>query len=412
MAGPLDIQAIARAAAARGYFSLDLLKGRQWRPEELRALYDEVSRQHIPLESPPDPAENLDVRDGVQIINALRHGTVPQCDLSALSVGRHMLRKRLTDDLQEVGRGSPRVRFLDAAYGAGKTHSLWLLAEAAFRQNFAVSFVTLSPGTCPLNSMLAVYGAIVNGIHTAGSRNQRGLRRLLDRWIEILQHDGQAVAQNRIRELAPYFVTALAEYAGARVNPIRPNHSRQDLLLEYLSGKRTLLRDLRALGIDHHITEANALTTLKEVTLLVRQLSFRGLCIFFDEAESVLSLNRAPQVDQAYQNLLRIVRAGPDLRNCYFVYAATPGFFDEYAAYWGESEAINPTHIYPLDRLSDDEMMELAKRISIIYGKAYDHAVPLQKIETIGQLLSSRTSDVGSFVRNVVTVLDRERRGG
>ncbi len=310
-----------------------------------------------------------------------------------------------------MGRGSPRVRFLDAAYGAGKTHSLWLLAEAAFQQNFAVSFVTLSPGSCPLHSMLAVYGAILNGIHTAGSRDQRGLQRLLDRWMEIVQRDGPAVAQNHIRQLAPYFVTALAEYAGARVNPIRPNYSRQTLLLDYLSGKRTSLRDLRSLEIDYEITDENALATLKDVTRLVRQLGFRGLCIFLDEAESVLSLNRTQHVDRAYLNLLRIARAGPDLRNCYFVYAATPGFFDEYAAHWGDSAVIDPSHIYPLERLSDDEFRQLARRISVICGKAYNHSLPIERVEAVAAQLPALTTDVGGFVRSVVAILDRERRG-
>lgn len=410
MAGPFDIEAIVRAAAERGYFDTDLLGGRYVTPQKLRKLYNELRRRRIPREAPPDPAEQLDRRDAVKIINALRHGTVPQCNLSALSVGRSALRRCLTNDLQEVGRGSPRVRFLDAAYGAGKTHSLWLLAEAAFQQNFAVSFVTLTPGSCPLHSMLAVYGAVLDGIHTVGSRDERGLQRLLDRWIEIVQRDGPAVAQAHIRQLAPYFVIALAEYAGARVNPIRPNYSRQTDLLNYLSAKRTLSRDLRALGIDYKITEENALATLREVTLLVRQLGFHGLCIFLDEAESVLSLNRAQHVDRAYLNLLRIVRAGPDLRNCYFVYAATPGFFDEYAAYWGDSAVIDPSHIYPLERLSSDEFRQLARRISVIFGRAYDHAVPIERVEAVTAQLPALTTDVGGFVRSVVALLDRERR--
>src|SRR5262245_58145631 len=180
---------------------------------ELGALHIELGRRGIPRRAPANPAEMLQQRDAVKIINALRLGTVPQCDLGTLSVGRAVLRQRLSDDLRTVGRGSTRVRFLDAAYGAGKTHSLWLLAEAAFQENFAVSFVTLSPGSCPLHSMLTVYGAILDGIHTAGLRDQRGLQRLFDRWIELVQREGPVAAGERIRQLAPYFVTVLAEYA-------------------------------------------------------------------------------------------------------------------------------------------------------------------------------------------------------
>jgi hypothetical protein len=258
--------------------------------------------------------------------------------------------------------------------------------------------------------MLAVYGAILDGIHTSGARDQRGLQLVLDRWIGIVQRDGRVAGQNHIRQLSPYFVTALAEYAGARVNPVAPNYLRQTLVLRYLSGQRTSLRDLRTLGIEYRITEENALTTLKEVTLLVRQLGFRGLCIFLDEAESVLSLSRARQVDRAFLNLLEIVRAGADLRNCYFVYAATAGFFDVYADYWGDSGLIDPSHIYPLKRLSSREYQDLARRIAAIYETAYTHVAPLAKLEAVAARLPAATTDVGGFVRSVVAILDRERR--
>lgn len=406
----LDVETILRAAQARGYFDTDLLRGYRVTPQELRTLYEELDRRRIPRQAPPDPAATVDRGDAVKIINALRKGTVPLCDLSPLSVGRAALRHRLIADLQDVGRGSPRVRFLDAAYGAGKTHSLWLLAEAAFQQNFAVSFVTLSPASCPLHSMLAVYAAILDGIHTAGSRDQRGLQRLLDRWIDIVQRDGPDTAQVRIRQLAPYFVTTLAEYAGARINPVYPNYPRQMLLLDYLSGKHAPLRELRALGIDYPIAEENALATLKEVTILVRQLGFRGLCIFLDEAESVLSLSRAQHVERAYQNLLHIVRAGPDLRNCYFIYAATAGFFAQYATYWGESAAIDENHIYPLARLSDEEFRLLARRIATIFSRAYNHDVPIGKVEMAAAEVWPLITSIGDFVRSTVAILDRERR--
>lgn len=424
MPDALNIRAEIRKAREQGYFDLSQLKGRYSR-EQLGDLLNELDRKHIPREPPgralgrleeemvrTSVSTRVDMRTARSIINSLRTGTVPPCDLTPLSVGRQRLGRQMVEDLTQVAEDSARVRFLNAAYGAGKTHSLWLLAETAFRQNFAVSFVTLNPRTCPLHSLLTVYGAILDGIRTSGTRGEPGLQRVLDRWIDIVNRDGQDVARDRIRQLAPHFVTALAEYAGARLNPIRPNPERQLFLLNYLSGRRVLRRDLSKLDISHIIDNANALATLREITILIRQLGFRGLCIFLDEAESVLSFSRFAQVDEGYRNLLRIVEAGPGLRSCYFVYAATPVFFDGYAAYWGAAASIQPAHIYELDRLSRDEYVELGERIAGIYSVAYDRSAAVEKLHAVATPLAEEANDVGTFVRAVVAILDRERRGG
>ena len=405
MPDPLNVQAEIRAAEERGYFDLGLLKG-TFAPHQLQVLFRELDQRKIPRQAPQDVMQPAVART---IINALRRGTVPQCDLTALSVGRVSLRRRLDLDLEEVGRGSARVRFLNAAYGAGKTHSLWLLAETAFRQNFAVSFVTLSPTECPLHSLLAVYGAIVAGVHTNESRQRRGLETLLDRWIEIIRQDGTHTAHRRIGELADYVVTALAEYAGATRNPVRPNYTRQQLLLRYLSGRHCLRRELRPLGLQHVVDESTALAELKQITLLVRHLGFRGICIFLDEAESALSFSRWQHISKAYQNLQHIVEASTDLQNCYFIYAATPSFFDTYRTYWQDDAAIAASAVYTLDALTMPEYRELAERITGIYGKSYGQAAPLEKVRLAAGSLAENTDGVGGFVRTLVAILDRER---
>lgn len=415
MSREFDIDAIVRAAREQGYFDMSLVKGLRFTPEQLRNLYAQLDRKRIPREQPEPPQDSLDRKTTVTIINALRTGTVPQCDLSPLSVGRATLRRRLTNDLEDVARGSPKVRFLNAPYGSGKTHSLWLLAETAFREKFAVSFVTLSPTSCPLNSMLTVYGAIVDGVHTSENRRDRGLERLLNRWIEIIQCDGREAAEQRVGQLPHYLVHALAEYAGATCNPIQQNHPRRLLILDYLAGKPCPRPQMRGLGLTSVIDDTSALETLKDLTILVRQLGFRGLCIFLDEAESVLSLSRLHLVYQAYANLCRIVQAGPKLRNCYFIYAATPSFFDDYVEYW-PADPIKDSHIYPLEPLTESEYSQLAERICRIYARAYVFQVPTTKVaELVKPLLQnlseSTAGHVGYFVRSIVTILDRLRSG-
>jgi hypothetical protein len=403
----LDVQAVVQAAKKRGYFDSSLIRG-SYTPDQLRTLFHELDRRKIPRET---PEERMDRGTALKIINALRTGTVPQCDLSALTVGRTALRARLTTDLHDVAEGSTRVRYLDADYGVGKTHSLWLLADMAFRENFAVSFVTLSPTSCPMHSLLAVYGAIVDGVQTSTASDGRGLEHLFDRWIEIVQRDGRSLAEQRLRQLAPYVVTTLAEYAGATHNPVRQHQERQMLLLNYLAGKRCPRRELRNLGITHLIDDTTALPTLEQITVLVRHLGFRGLCIFLDEAESVLSLSRGNLTNQAYMNLYHIAKVGPYLQNCFFIYAATPSFFNDYASYWPDQAVIDASTVYNLEPLQPEEHIELAERICGIYGKAYDWLAPVDQIRQIVPRITEN-GGVGALVRILVAILDRLRSGG
>jgi hypothetical protein len=205
-------------------------------------------------------------------------------------------------------------------------------------------------------------------------------------------------------------VAALAQYADATLNPVRPDPAKAAAILAYLSGRKSLVRDLRALGIGQQITEDTALTTLTDLTRLVRDLGFRGLCVFFDEAESALSFGTI-RTAQAFQNLYRLVQKAPSLPNCYFIYATTPSFFDSYRGYWPEDKPIADSHIYALEPLSLDEYVELAGNICAISSRAYDWNAPHEKVRQLVKPLVDETRDVGRFVRSLVAVLDRSRRG-
>ena len=53
--------------------------------------------------------------------------------------------------------GLSSFKLLVGDYGAGKTHFLYVLREIAWRSNFAVSLVKLSPSSCPFDKLELVY---------------------------------------------------------------------------------------------------------------------------------------------------------------------------------------------------------------------------------------------------------------
>ncbi len=403
MPGRPDIQATLGDARRRGYFDVSFVRG-TFRPEELRELYLQLDRAGIPLEA---PKIQVDRGTAVSIINALRVGAVPQTDLSALSVGRIHLLKQLEDDLRGVEKGESRVRFLSAGYGSGKTHSLRILGDKALKSGFAVSFVTLTPRDSPLHSLLKMYAAAIAGIHTSQA-GLEGLDALLTKWVDLVRTQGEELSRRQIANLPAYLVSALAEFAGATVNPVRRNEERRHLILRYLGGRGCTREELRLLGVERAMSEGSALRALEDMTRLIRQLGFRGLCVFFDEAESILSVRYRSTRYLADRNLSRLIQDGPKLKNCYFVYATTPAFFDDQVSSW--SKTIKRAHIYEPEPLTGSDFQDLARRIGQIHGAAYDYDPRLSALMETVDVLSARVDGPGSFVRAIVNVLDRDRR--
>ena len=147
----LDLSKIIRRVREKGYFDFANFPGLILTLEEFKELSRLLEKDGIPLGSEvTDDNKELSQREAIQIINSLRKGIPPSSNVAAFSVGRGNLLDRFRKDLQSVGGGSSQVRFMNADVGAGKTHSLYLLRENAFRQGFVVSTVTLSQSSCPL----------------------------------------------------------------------------------------------------------------------------------------------------------------------------------------------------------------------------------------------------------------------
>lgn len=408
MAQKIDLLEIIQQAKDRGYFDFADFPGLTLSFEQFKELSNLLEKKKIPFGT-SSSITNLTQQEALFIVNSLRKGVPPPVDVTYFSVGRKNLIDKLSKDLQVVAQGSSRVRFMNADYGYGKTHSLYLLREIAFKQGFVVSIVTLSQNSCPIHDFMVVYDRIMWNLRTHQERNKPAIENVLDRWLQAIREKGEERARLIIKGLPDDLKSALHAYHES-VSPVRPDEEKRLLVLNYLSGKKIYLRDLRSIRINKRIDSSNALTMLGYMASLFRNLNYRGICILFDEADPIHSFARFEHQDRAYSNLFQIIQQSQTAARCYFLYATTPGFFDNYVLYWS-THRIKDNDVFELEKLNVVELQRLSLNLCRIYSIAKGAKVP----DNIERRLRNLASDpsfgdtLGNFVRRCIAILDEGR---
>lgn len=402
MAQKIDLLEIVKQARERGYFDFADFPGLTLSFEQFKELSNLLEKKKIPFGTPISTI-NFTQKEALLIVNSLRKGVPPPVDVTNFSVGRKNLIDKLTKDLQAVGQGSSRVRFMNADYGCGKTHSLYLLRDISFKQGFVVSIVTLSQNSCPIHDFMGVFHKIMWNLRTQEERNKPAIENVLDRWLQTIREKGEERARQIIKELPDDLKSALHAYHES-ISPVRPDEEKRLLVLKYLSGEKVYPRSI---GINIQIDSSNALTMLGHMASLFRNLNYRGICILFDEADPIHSFARFERQDQAYSNIFQIIQQSHTIPHCYFLYATTPSFFDNYAPYW-PTHRIKDDDIFELEKLDVVELQRLSLNLCKIYSIAKGTKVPNNIEQRLRNLASdpSFSDNIGNFVRKCIAILD------
>lgn len=117
----------------------------------------------------------------LQLIEALRLGTVPGGGLDLYTVGREAELAAIDADLAAVRAGHGAARMVLGDYGTGKTHLLEHVAARALEQGFLVGYTALDPVDVPASNPRRVYRALVGGLRHPDATRGTGLAPLIER---------------------------------------------------------------------------------------------------------------------------------------------------------------------------------------------------------------------------------------
>jgi len=289
----------------------------------------------------------LSPKKRLEILDALRRGTVPQDGLDVLAVGLERFRGPIDQELRNVGDGGCGFKAVRGEYGCGKTFfSRWLQQEAR-SMNFATTEVQISETETPLHKLETVYRRMLEHLATSSSR-WGAFRGIVDAWIFALEEDVLGAGDidpnderalvastaelmekklGAISSKAPSFAAALRAYREAMAEG---DTAVAEGLIAWLSGQPNVAASVKKrANIKGDLDHFSALSFLQGLLVVLKDSGHPGLVIVLDEVETLQRI-RSDSREKALNALRQLIDeldAGrfPGL---YLVITGTPSFFD------------------------------------------------------------------------------------
>lgn len=289
----------------------------------------------------------LSPKKRIEILDALRRGTVPQDGLDVLAVGLDRFRQPIDDELRRAADGGCGFKAVRGEYGCGKTFfSRWLQQEAR-GLNFATAEVQISETETPLHKLETVYRRMMERLATTSSRSG-AFRGIVDGWFYALEedvissgnldpNDEQALIKatgelmerrlDAISVKAPSFSAAIRAYRECLANG---ESAMAEGLIAWLTGQPNVAAAVKKrANIKGDVDHFTALSFLQGLLAVLKDSGHPGLVLVLDEVETLQRV-RADAREKALNALRQLIDeldAGrfPGL---YLVITGTPSFFD------------------------------------------------------------------------------------
>jgi hypothetical protein len=283
----------------------------------------------------------------IEILDALRRGTVPRRGLEAYAVGMDRFESTVDEELKQVASGGSVFKAVRGEYGCGKTFLARWLQDRAQRKGFVTAEVQISETETPLHRLETVYRRLIERL--SSTEGDEGVfRALIDGWFFALEEDVLAdgetasAAPERLLEqtnellekrltaitrVAPAFCMALRGYRNAQA---RGEAAVADGLLAWLGGQPNVgMVVKRAAGIKGDVDHFAALGFLQGLLVVLKDSGRPGMVVVLDEVETLQRM-RGDVRDKAL-NALRQLMDEIDSRRfpgLYLIVTGTPAFFD------------------------------------------------------------------------------------
>lgn len=283
----------------------------------------------------------------LEVLDALRRGTVPQDGLDVLAVGLDRFRDPMNQELRRASEGGCGFKAVRGEYGCGKTFfSRWLQQEARVL-NFATAEVQISETETPLHKLETVYRRMLERLATSSARSG-AFRGIIDSWFFALEEDvlsGGSVDPNdeqallrgtselmekrlsTISNKAPSFAAALRAYRECLAHG---DAAIAEGLIAWLSGQPNVAAAIKKrANIKGDVDHFAALSFLQGLLAVLKDSGHPGLVLVLDEVETLQRVrsDAREKALNALRQLIDELDAGrfPGL---YLVITGTPSFFD------------------------------------------------------------------------------------
>jgi len=282
--------------------------------------------------------------ESINIINALRRGTVPASGLERIAVGLEIEEGVIEKQLEYVAQGGGDLKFIRGDYGSGKTFLVARALEIARNKGFATSHVVISSAT-PLYKLKALYQQICANLWTR--EEEHALKTIVDNWLFAIEERLVAVSGSNLDDAAleaatereiESALTGISEMNTALAAALRAYYKANNAgdfqlaqaALGWIAGEPNIWRDFKQkASIKGDIDDTVALFFLRGLVTVMQGAGYNGLAVAVDEMETTQALPKN-QRDKGYHTVIRLIDAldSGGMPRCYFLFTGTPAMFD------------------------------------------------------------------------------------
>lgn len=366
-------------------------------------------------------------RISTAILNSLRAGVVPRIGLEYINVGRKHEIETILDELDNVAEGGSFLKFIVGKYGSGKSFMLQLIRNYAMDRGYIVADVDLSPerrlsGT--KGQGLATYRELMHNLSTKIRPDGGALPSVLERWISgiqanIIKSEDIGSGAGFDKEIEKEIINVINgmenavhgfDFANIILTYWNGYKGENDILknaaLKWLRGEFSTKTEAKnELSVRTIIDDDTWFDYLKLITMFIRQIGYKGLIIFIDEAVNLYKITHTESRLSNYEKLLSmfndtmqgkvshmgiLIGGTPqfvfDTRRGLYSYEALRSRLTTGKIIDGYNDLKSP--VIQLETLSDEEIFLLLNKLknihSVHYG--YNSDITDENIESFMQL--------------------------
>ena len=289
---------------------------------------------------------NLSPQRRLEVLDALRRGTVPRRGLDALAVGLSRFENMLDETLSHVAAGQSGFKAVRGDYGCGKTFFARWLQERAKQKTFAVAEVQISETETPLHRLETVYRRLIEHLSTSTCESG-AFRSVVDGWFYTLEEDAiaagadasspdklfeaaDALMEKRLATVSKTSATFSAVLRAYRRTIQAGDVGTADGLLAWLGGQPNVAASIkRTAQIKGDVDHFTALNFLQGLLVMLRDSGHAGLVLVLDEIETLQRV-RSDAREKGLNALRQFIDEIDSGRfpGLFLVITGTPTFFD------------------------------------------------------------------------------------
>ena len=346
-----------------------------------------------------------------------------------------------------IRNGGSAFKMVIGNYGNGKTHFLYCIRELAWKYNYIISYITLSPRETPFSELEKVYKTIVANLvypQTPGellSGYDRGIEAIIKKWYkEKYQEFSEKLSGNAVQRELNTYASSLGPYESISFrNAIKEafialSEKREEdftLIMQWLKGENPPRNMLKNFKIFEKIDKSTAFRMIRSLVQWIQEIGYSGLIVLMDEAEQTPSMS-SKQKSFLLQNLRELIDecGHANFKSTMWFYAVPDETFLEgrsqiYEALRQRVSTVFDTEINPtgvkiyLEEVTEELLEEIGKKLAEIYEIAYNvklDADTLEKtIRNIAEAAYKRKLETGCkrlFVQNIIKAFHKLHKIG